>query len=72
LFDERYYLKSYPDIRLGDIDPIIHYIKYGGREGRNPNPYFQTSFYLEKYPDVAQSSINPLLHYISHGSKEGR
>jgi glycosyltransferase involved in cell wall biosynthesis len=72
LFDERYYLKSYPDVRLGDIDPIIHYIKYGAREGRNPNPYFQTSFYLEKYPDVAQSGINPLLHYILHGSKEGR
>ena len=72
LFDERYYLKSYPDVRLGDIDPIIHYIKYGAREGRNPNPYFQTSFYLEKYPDVAQSGINPLLHYILYGAKEGR
>jgi GT2 family glycosyltransferase len=72
LFDERYYLKSYPDVRLGDIDPIIHYIKYGAREGRNPNPYFDTTFYLNRYEDVAKSKINPLLHYILYGAKEGR
>ena len=72
LFDERYYLKSYPDVRLGDIDPIIHYIKYGAREGRNPNPYFDTTFYLNRYEDVAKSKINPLLHYIMYGAKEGR
>jgi glycosyltransferase involved in cell wall biosynthesis len=72
LFDEIYYLKSYPDVRKSDIDPIKHYILHGAKEGRNPSPYFQTSFYLEKYPDVAQSGINPLLHYILHGSKEAR
>lgn len=72
LFDERYYLKSYPDVRLGDIDPIIHYIKHGAREGRNPNPFFDTTFYLNRYEDVAKSKINPLLHYILHGQYEGR
>jgi len=72
LFDERYYLKSYPDVRLGDIDPIIHYIKHGAREGRNPNPFFDTAFYLNGYEDVAKSKINPLLHYILYGAKEGR
>ena len=72
LFDEIYYLKSYPDVRLGDIDPIIHYIKYGAREGRNPNPFFDTTFYLNRYEDVAKSKINPLLHYILHGQYEGR
>jgi Predicted glycosyltransferases len=72
LFDERYYLKSYPDVRLGDIDPIIHYIKYGAREGRNPNPFFDTTFYLNRHEDVAKSRINPLLHYILHGQYEGR
>jgi GT2 family glycosyltransferase len=72
LFDEIYYLKSYPDVRRSDIDPIKHYILHGAKEGRDPSPYFQTSFYLEKYPDVAQSGVNPLLHYILYGSKEGR
>jgi len=72
LFDEIYYLKSYPDVRKADIDPIKHYILHGAKEGRDPSPYFQTSFYLEKYPDVAQSGINPLLHYIIYGQHEGR
>ncbi|AWB09765.1 Glycosyltransferase, GT2 family [Thermodesulfobium acidiphilum] len=72
LFDEIYYLKSYPDVRAADVDPIKHYILFGAKERRNPSPYFQTAFYLDKYPDVAQSGINPLLHYILFGAKEGR
>ncbi|SNX52859.1 glycosyltransferase [Thermoanaerobacterium sp. RBIITD] len=72
LFDEIYYLKSYPDVRQADIDPIKHYILFGEKERRNPSPYFQTAFYLDKYPDVAQSGVNPLLHYILFGAKEGR
>ncbi|AEE14041.1 glycosyl transferase family 2 [Thermodesulfobium narugense DSM 14796] len=72
LFDEIYYLKSYPDVRAADIDPIEHYILFGAKERRNPNIYFQTGFYLDKYPDMVQSGINPLLHYILFGAKEGR
>jgi GT2 family glycosyltransferase len=72
LFDEIYYLKSYPDVRAADVDPIKHYILFGAKERRNPSPYFQTAFYLDKYPDVDQSGINPLLHYILFGAKEGR
>jgi len=72
LFDERYYLKSYPDVRCSDMYPIIHYIRYGAKEGRNPNPFFDTAFYLNRYEDVDRSGINPLLHYILYGAKEGR
>lgn len=72
LFDEQYYLKSYPDVRYADIDPVKHYILFGSKERRNPSPYFDTGFYLDKYPDVKQSGINPLLHYILYGAAEGR
>ncbi len=72
LFDARYYLKQYPDVRRADIDPLIHFIKYGWQEGRNPGPSFDTRFYLETYPDVRQANVNPLIHYLQYGQSEGR
>ncbi len=72
LFDPAYYLKQYPDVRKADVDPIEHYVLYGWKEGRNPNPSFDTRYYLENNPDVAQSCINPFLHYILYGAKERR
>lgn len=72
LFDVKYYLFTYPDVRLKDINPIMHYIKYGANEGRNPNKEFDTSFYLTNYLDVKESKMNPLVHYILYGRKEGR
>lgn len=72
LFDSKYYLFAYPDIREKDIDPIKHYIRFGAKEGRNPSKNFDTSFYLNTNEDVKQSGINPLVHYILHGKDEGR
>ena len=71
-FDIKYYLFTYPDVRKADIDPIVHYLKIGAKEGRNPNFNFNTSFYLEEYTDVLKADINPLVHYIINGKKEGR
>ncbi|TLT05667.1 hypothetical protein FE243_09535 [Aliarcobacter thereius] len=72
LFDSKYYLFTYPDVRAQDIDPIKHYILYGAREGRNPSLSFDTKFYLDNYKDVKESGMNPLLHFIQYGKKEKR
>lgn len=72
LFDQAYYLKIYEDVCKSDIDPIMHYIKHGWKEGRNPSEQFDTNFYLETYPDVRNAGLNPLVHFIRYGSKEGR
>ncbi|KHG32924.1 glycosyltransferase [Sulfurospirillum sp. MES] len=72
LFDERYYLEAYDDIRKADIDPIKHYLKHGWKEGRNPSEQFDTNFYLETYPDVKAARMNPLIHFIKFGVYEGR
>lgn len=71
-FDPAYYLITYPDCRLADIDPFWHFIKYGWKEGRNPSSEFDTEYYLRMNPDVQQAGINPLVHYLNHGRKEGR
>jgi GT2 family glycosyltransferase len=72
LFDERYYLISYPDVIHGDVDALKHYVKMGASEGRNPNNTFDASFYINEYEDVKNSELNPLVHYIIYGQKEAR
>ena len=71
-FDEIYYLKKNIDVKDAAINPIKHYLIYGGFENRNPSQLFDSTFYLDNYPDVKVSGINPLLHYVIYGSKEGR
>lgn len=72
LFDSKYYLFTYPDIRKQDIDPIKHYILHGAKEGRNPSLYFDADYYLSTYNDIDPDKINPLFHFIVFGSKEDR
>ena len=72
LFDSIYYLMNNPDVRRADVDPLMHFVKYGWKEGRNPSEKFDTSYYLNAYPDVKEAGINPLFHYIRHGKSEGR
>jgi len=72
LFDEGWYLGRYPDVTATGIDPVMHYMTHGVREGRWPNPLFDTHWYLARYHDVAAAGGNPLLHYLRHGAAEGR
>ena len=69
LFDERYYLMKYPDIRRADVHPLHQFVLHGSREGRNPAQGFDTRDYLNLYPDVERSGMNPLVHYLRYGSK---
>lgn len=72
LFDSNYYLLNNPDVRRADVNPLLHYVKYGWKERRNPSAIFNTNDYLSLYDDVKVSGINPLVHYIKYGKKEGR
>jgi len=71
-FDYRYYLFTYSDIREMDVDPVMHYIKFGAKEGRNPSENFDTNFYLKNNIDIDINKVNPLVHYILYGKKEKR
>jgi len=72
LFDKEFYLKTYRDVRMADIDPIWHYIKHGWKDNRDPSNEFSTLKYLQVNQDVKFANINPLIHYIIHGKKELR
>jgi len=72
LLDFGYYLKSYNDVRLLGIDPILHYMYNGFEEGRNPGITFDTKDYIKNHEDVKKSKLNPLIHYSLYGIREGR
>jgi hypothetical protein len=72
LFDGAWYLLQNEDVRGSDLTPLLHFSRFGWREGRRPNAYFDPAWYLERYPDVSAADINPLLHYLRHGENEGR
>jgi uncharacterized coiled-coil protein SlyX len=72
LFDTEFYVSANPDVRIGNLEPRMHYLCSGAAEGRDPSPWFKTAFYLAEYPDVAAAGINPLVHYVTIGAQEGR
>jgi len=73
LFDEHYYMQKNSDLNKDNTsNPLLHFLLYGGFEGRSPSEFFDTTWYLQQYPDVHFAHINPLLHYIKHGIVEGR
>ena len=64
LFDPVYYLLTYPDVRIADMDPLTHFLKAGGKEGRNPSANFDAQSYLRDHPEVRDMGVNPLIHYL--------
>ena len=72
LFDTGWYLQNNPDVASSMIDPIMHYLRFGVHEFRDPTPWFSTRSYLKNNPDVASSSLNPFYHYVKFGLLEGR
>lgn len=72
LFDREWYIHTYPDVALSEIDPVRHYMSIGWHLGRDPSPKFSTKTYFELNKDVHDAGVNPLEHYIFQGLKEGR
>lgn len=71
-FDRDWYLATYPDVAKVRIDPVLHFLRYGRSQARNPSPAFDTARYLAENADVAEARINPLVHYLTDGRAENR
>ena len=72
LFDENWYLVNNPDVAQAKAYPLLHYLRHGGFESRDPGPQFSSRWYLDTYQDVQKAGLNPLLHYLKYGRNEGR
>lgn len=71
LFDVEHYLQHNSDVRNAGLDPIEHYLRFGGLEGRNPSADFDGKWYLANNPDLLSAKVNPLLHFVKFGKEEG-
>jgi hypothetical protein len=71
-FDADWYRARYPDVAAGGADPVLHYLRHGAREGRNPGPAFDTLSYYAANLDILEAGQNALLHFVRHGRDEGR
>src|ERR1700747_3738834 len=71
MFDERFYLKTYPDVAEAGIDPFEHYLTFGRFEQRRPSAIFDPLAYAELNPEVAASGMAGLLHYVLVGQAAG-
>lgn len=72
LLDQNYYLLNSEDVLDAGVDPVEHYCRWGWREHRKPNLYFDTDWYLQTNPHVPRMGINPLVHYLLVGEPAGR
>lgn len=52
-----------------ELDPVVHYLVFGAREGLSPHPLFDASYYRGRYPEVDDSRKDPFLHYLEQGSR---
>lgn len=71
-FDEAYYLRKYPEVKLHEFSALEHYLLIGWKDRNDPGPEFSTRGYLNANPDVFAIRVNPLLHFLQHGMAEGR
>ena len=54
LFDRRWYLEHNPDVVAAGVDPAVHYLQFGGFEGRRPGPRFDSAAYLLDHLDAVE------------------
>ena len=66
LFNIDWYTSQYPDVLQSKIAPQLHYLLFGDREGRLPNPIFEPFYYRGQHEGLAWSK-NSLLHYFHKG-----
>lgn len=64
MFDEQYYITTYPEIKNQVFSPFEHFSSIGWREGKNPNKELNTDFYRNFNMRDNKYDLNPLQHYV--------
>ena len=72
LFQGGWYFATYSDVADAELDSLEHFCHRGWREGRKPNPHFDTAWYLKAYGEEVGPDVNPLVHYVTAGEAAGR
>jgi GT2 family glycosyltransferase len=69
LFDDQFYMRSYPQVVEAGRSPLMHFVISGARKGRQPHPLFDVQWYLEQAA-TPKAATNPLRHYLEKGVRK--
>ncbi len=67
LFDGVWYNRDTSLVKSWLRDPVIHFIRHGAKNGRDPHPLFDVKYYRRRMP-APQKDTNPLVHYQTEGA----
>lgn len=85
VFSSQHYYKMYPDVRDAGVNALLHYIRFGQKEGRIyrsdnecelydyyfTQTLFDMTYYAQTYMTPEErGTINPIEHYAQTGWKE--
>jgi len=72
LLQPEWYRNQNPDVARAGMDPTEHYVRYGERENRRPNPYFEPNWYKARAKGANNFDGPALVHYSQIGWKKER
>ena len=50
--DPAWYLETYPDVAAAGLDAVEHFTRFGARERRDPNRWFNSEWYAAVHSEV--------------------
>ena len=72
LIDPDYHALNAEGLFENELDPVLHYCRFGWRHGARPSDAFDPGWYTGTNPTALRIGIDPLLHYILEGEARGR
>lgn len=60
-FDPAWYIDTFPDVAASEIEPALHFVKYGTAMGRDPGPDRALTSWRAANPQVAGQPVHDVL-----------
>ena len=70
LFNRKFYLNYYFNVKKMGIDPLLHYVSDGWKLGYHPSPEFDNQLYQKMFMEN-EEKFCPLYHFYIKGRFEG-
>jgi Glycosyl transferase family 2 len=70
IFDANWYRREYSDCAAAGLNPMVHYLLEGARQGARPHLLFDPVWYGRRR-GATQKHPDPLIDYIRYGAAEG-
>jgi hypothetical protein len=73
LFDQSWYLATYPDAAGAGVSPLVHYLLWGAAAGNGPHPLLHRNFYhAQNAHRLAATGVSALEHFAREGAALAR